>query len=99
MALCVGATVLLQREGFFRSASEFLQASLAATWGLGAFAAVLWTSVLIVAVIAGISLIGGMAIYYSSSARSYMGYVWRGALVLVVAVVLCVVAFKIVSVI
>lgn len=94
VALCVGAVVLLKERGFFRIVWEFIEGSMAAAFEVSGIAAVLWTCILIVTVIAGISLIGGMAIFYSSSKRSYLGHAWRGALVPVCGIFLFAVGAK-----
>ena len=88
-ALLVGAVVVLKDEGFFQSVLEFVHASVAATLGVSGVVAVLLIITLMVATIAGIALIGGTIIFHSSSSeRSYIGYVWRGALVPLVGILL-----------
>ena len=97
-ALVVGAVVLLQRQGFYQSVWDFLEGSIAATLGVSALAAIALATILALAVIVTVATFGGMIIYLSSSPRSYLTHAWRGALVLMVAIVLYAVAWTVMSV-
>ena len=81
IALCVGAWNFLEGKGYLQAAADFLQADM----GLGAIAAVLFVAVVVLTVLLVSSVFGGVLIVLSSSPRSYMGYLWRGGLLMVVA--------------
>ena len=55
--------------------------------GVGAIAAVAYVGLVVLLVLLVFALFGGYLIVESSSPRSYMGYLWRGVLVMVIALV------------
>ena len=83
VALCVGAWNFLEGEAYVQSAADFLHAGM----GVGAIAAVVYVVALVLAVLLVAAVIGGLLIYLSSSARSYMGYLWRGGLLMVLFII------------
>ena len=80
-ALGVGAWNFLEGKGYIQSAADFLHAGM----GVGAIAAVVYVFALVAAVLLVSAVFGGLLIVLSSSPRSYMGYLWRGGLLMVVA--------------
>ena len=97
VALLVGAVALLFRFDFYRSASTFLKASDLVASDVAGFAVLVAASLLAIVMIAVLATFGGMIIYLSSSPRSYLSHVWRGALVPVVGIALFVIARGIMS--
>ena len=88
VALGVGAWIFLEGKGFLQAAADFLQAGM----GVGAIVAVLFVGTLVLAVLLVSAVFGGVLIVLSSSPRSYMGYLWRGGLLMVVALAVQVLA-------
>ena len=97
VALVVGTVIQLQQQDFDQLVLDFLEASATAAFGMSAIAAVLGATILVIVLLAMIAMFGGSIIYLSSSPRSYLSHVWRGALVLVVGIVVFVIAKGIMS--
>jgi hypothetical protein len=81
IALCVGAWNFLKDKGFLQAAADFLHARM----GVDAIAAVVYVGTVVFLVLLVSAVFGGILIVQSSSPRSYMGYLWRGGLLMVVA--------------
>ena len=83
IALIVEAVNLLESEDYFQSAATFLH-----ILGLSALAAPATAAILAFMIILALSAFGGMILVLSSSQRSYLGYAWRGTLLVVLWIAL-----------
>lgn len=84
LGLVVMTVDLLAGEKYFQSLATLLQVD----FGLTSLGAVAVASISVLLIVLGISALGGTLIVLSSLPRSYIGHVWRGALVVVLGVAL-----------
>ena len=92
----VGAAVwLLGVVGFYEATGEFLEAAMAAFFGVSGVVRVVLVTIFVLVVTGVVSFLGGLGVYYSSFGRTYLSYAWRGILVPVIPVTLIAVLAKV----
>ena len=79
--LAVGVLWGFATQGLYSLTEEFLEAATAGGWRLMGIAETLVVTIFVLTIVAGSSFLVGLAIYSSSSRRSYLCYAWRGILV------------------
>ena len=82
VVLAVGVLWGFATRSMYALTEEFLEAATAGGWRLLGVAETVIVTILVFTLTVVSSIIVGLAIYSSSSERSYLSYAWRGVLVL-----------------